>query len=368
MTAQQGFELRPFDPLTASDAELRAMHAFLDAAGRESWPDQPRETFEEYLNNLHNRLPSEEVHEWAVSRAGEDAPVGHASLVIWHGDANQHMANFSVNVLPPFRRRGIASRLLEPVAQAAQGRDRTLLQAGTTSHVQAGDAFLSRIGAKRVAEESISKLELSELNRDLMREWLERASALHDEFELGFWEGAYPEDELEAIAKLREVVSNSMPREEAEGDDDIVTVERVREWEEWLAKSNRQRWTAYVRERSTKRFAGYTEVVWRPSQPDLLHQWDTGVLLEYRNRGIGRWLKAAMIEKVRRERPQVQQVRTGNAASNASMLRINHEMGFKPAERAFTWQVALDKVFDYLAGREAKARRAANAHRLHTPG
>ena len=56
---------------------------------------------------------------------------------------------------------------------------------------------------------------------------------------------------------------------------------------------------------------------YRPSRPEVLGQGDTGVFPEYRNRGLGRWLKAPMIEKVLRHRPQVKRVHTGNTKSNA---------------------------------------------------
>jgi mycothiol synthase len=105
----------------------------------------------------------------------------------------------------------------------------------------------------------------------------------------------------------------------------------------------------YVRYRQTGTIVGYTEVFWNARQPETLQEGDTGVLPAHRHHGLGRWLKkAAMLEKVLRERPQVQRVRTGNANSNAAMLSINRELGFKPYKSWTTWQVALDDVLAYL--------------------
>jgi GNAT superfamily N-acetyltransferase len=74
----------------------------------------------------------------------------------------------------------------------------------------------------------------------------------------------------------------------------------------------------------------------------------TGVFPQYRNKGLGRWLKAAMLDKVIKERPQVKYVRTGNADSNAAMLKINTELGFKPYMATALWQVEMEKVIGYL--------------------
>ena len=114
-----------------------------------------------------------------------------------------------------------------------------------------------------------------------------------------------------------------------------------------FARGN-QRWTYYVVERATGRFAGYSETVWNPNRPELLRQDMTGVFPQYRGKGLGRWLKAAMLDKVLRERPQVKFVRTGNADSNAAMLKINTELGFEPYIAEALWQVELRKVLEYL--------------------
>jgi GNAT superfamily N-acetyltransferase len=91
-----------------------------------------------------------------------------------------------------------------------------------------------------------------------------------------------------------------------------------------------------------------TEVFWSPDQSETLQQGDTGVFPEHHNHGLGRWLKAAMVEKVLRDRPQIKRIRTGNAPSNAPMLRINEQMGFKPSKSVFMGQVEVGKVMEYL--------------------
>jgi GNAT superfamily N-acetyltransferase len=73
---------------------------------------------------------------------------------------------------------------------------------------------------------------------------------------------------------------------------------------------------------------------------------------DYRGRGLGRRMKAEMVTRILRERPEVEVIRTGNANSNVPMLRINNEMGFKPYTEEAIWQVATDAVADYLASAE----------------
>ena len=113
-------------------------------------------------------------------------------------------------------------------------------------------------------------------------------------------------------------------------EDEIWTVDELRDVEATYKAQGLIRWTMYAQEVSSGAYAGYTEVYWNPLQPTLLQQGDTAVLPAYRNLGLGRWLKAAMILRVLAERPEVRFVRTANADANQPMLNINYEMGFRP--------------------------------------
>jgi GNAT superfamily N-acetyltransferase len=85
-------------------------------------------------------------------------------------------------------------------------------------------------------------------------------------------------------------------------------------------------------------FAGYTQIKTQDLQPDLAWQWETGVDPAHRNKGLGRWLKAAMIERIISEYPAVERVDTFNAGSNEPMLNINIAMGFEPIHLSHAWQ------------------------------
>ncbi len=166
-------------------------------------------------------------------------------------------------------------------------------------------------------------------------------------FELGFWDGAYPEEQIQAIADLSDL-TNQQPLGDLDIEDMHMTSEQLRQVEANLLARGSQRWTFYVVDRAANQFAGYTEAIWNSNRPGVLLQGMTGVFPPYRNKGLGRWLKAAMLDKVLRERPQVKYVRTGNADSNAAMLKINTALGFKPYMAEALWQAETQRVLTYL--------------------
>jgi GNAT superfamily N-acetyltransferase len=128
-----------------------------------------------------------------------------------------------------------------------------------------------------------------------------------------------------------------------------VTPAMLRQVEVALATRSAQRWTLAARERSTGRLAGFTEAMWLPSTPHLLYQTNTGVVPEHRGRGLARWLKAELLGQVPPRRPEIRFVRTSNADSNAGMLKVNAELGFRPYESWTVWQVAIERIEAYLS-------------------
>jgi GNAT superfamily N-acetyltransferase len=116
-----------------------------------------------------------------------------------------------------------------------------------------------------------------------------------------------------------------------------------------MAAREREILTYVARHKPSGRFAGYTNVCHKNLQPDLVEQWDTGVDPAHRNLGLGRWVKAAMALRLKETYPDVVRIDTENAGSNAPMLSINIEMGFKPILVQNVWQGDLTTVRESLS-------------------
>jgi len=216
----------------------------------------------------------------------------------------------------------------------------------TTDRVPAGARFMERLEAEAGLAAHARQLAIADLDLELIARW--RAAGPHTDYELVVWEGPYPDADLEAIAALIEVM-NTQPLGGLAIEAQPVTPAMLRGVEVALATRSAQRWTLAARERSTGRLAGFTEAVWTPSAPHVLHQANTGVVPEHRGRGLARWLKAEMLGQVPPRRPEIRFVRTSNADSNAAMLKVNLELGFKPYESWTVWQVALERIEAYLS-------------------
>ena len=345
-----------FNPQNATDADFRALNEHFNRLRAETHPDDPPRSLAHTVKNLRGweKLEDVDVMLWAVwgneDESQDRKVVAHALTDVAHMNENKHLMGASVEVLPEYRRRGLARELLHKVLEVAEAENRTLMIDVTNTRVPAGAAFAERLGAKAGLQAHINQLVLADLEPDLLRRWQENAKTTASEFELGLWTIPYPEEEIEAIAAMYEVM-NTEPRGDLEIEDHTVAPKDLRQDEAYFAARGVERWTLYARHKLSGELAGYTEVFWDPEEPENLRQGDTGVLPKHRGHGLGKWLKAAMLEKVLRERPQVKRVRTGNADANAPMLAINRALGFKPYLSETVWQLGREKLEAYLANK-----------------
>lgn len=168
------YELRPFDPHSASESEFAAVNRFDNRMRAEVWPDDPPLSVDATTWNLRSAPEFMENLRWILWRPHGSEVVGRGFLEFWHTDTNQHAAGCHIGVLADARRQGIGRALLKPIVEEASRR-RRLLFASTVHPVTGGAAFMERIGGRPGMEMRISQLDLAELDHDLMRRWSPRS-------------------------------------------------------------------------------------------------------------------------------------------------------------------------------------------------
>ncbi len=313
----------------------------------EERPNDPATPPEEVMAQLRHLPPFFHLHAWSIEGEGDIS--ANAQLQMADLESNAHMAQLEISVEPHLRRQGLGTKFLRLAAEHAQADGRSLLVASSNDRVPAGASFLERYGFSRGLEQHVNQLDLNDLPRELLTGWLEAGPEQAPEYEIGLWDGPYPESELAGIAKLLEVM-NTAPRGDLEMNDEQVTPELIRQMESLQFAAGNRRLTTYARHKSTGAFAGFTELSWKPQRPGITQQGGTGVFPEHRGHGLGRWLKAANLDRMLRENPEARFVRTGNADSNAPMLNINHLMGFKPYYALTVWQGQVTDILEQLNG------------------
>jgi mycothiol synthase len=342
-------DLKRFDPDTATEFDFQARHKYLNLRRQEHMPDEPPMSLKASVKNAKSRklFEKEKFEVWHLWE--ENDIIAELFIEVGFHDENRHLIQAEIEVLAPYRRRGYAKGLLPKVIEMAEQYERTLVISPTISTVPAGQVFAERLGATKGMETHTNQLILADLNPSLLTSWIEAAQTSAKDFELGLWGDTYPEEEIHEIAKLIEVM-NTQPRDDLEIEDWKVKPEVLRQGEAYNKARGLERWVLYARHKSGE-LAGFTATYWDPENPENLGQGDTGVLPDYRGHGLGKWLKAAMIQKVLLERPIVKRIRTGNADSNAAMLAINHALGFKPYIAGTVWQIEIEKIKAYLRGK-----------------
>lgn len=211
----------------------------------------------------------------------------------------------------------------------------------------ARDEFWTTVGASRRQVDRDSDLYLDDVDPDLMSRWVEARRERASSVELVAWSGLPPDEHLDAFVATRNAM-NDAPRDDIEVSDFVATVDATKaEAQAWMTLGWSLHGLLAIEEDGSA--VGMSNVMVNSHRPDASWQGDTVVLNQHRQRGVGRWLKAAMYFHLRESIPEVTRLRTGNAESNDPMLAINVAMGYRPAHASAGWQADISTLRAGLA-------------------
>lgn len=265
---------------------------------------------------------------------------------------NAHMAWTDLEVLAPHRRRGIGRTLLAKALEVAKERGRALLVGGTDE--VDGRRFIEAIQAEVALRWRESRLYLDRVDWDMVRQWAEDGPERSPETTLHFSSNMPDDAIIEEFCALETEVANQEPRQDLDVGDEVLTPEILRERVSSYTEAGGTL-LRHITQEQDARLSGYTVMGYFPEERTMIHQYGTGVREPYRGRGLGKWLKATMLQRIREEYPQVRFVVTGNATSNAAMLSINQRLGFRPHKEGVEAQIRTEALEAYLEGSAPEA-------------
>ncbi len=336
-------------PLREQPDELLAeLYQARAALHKEATPGDPRRPLDDEIVSLRH-LPAAEDGVRLVARDQAKAIAGLAACTWERLPGWDHVLLAEISVLPGRRREGLGRMLLDRTADVAQRRGLRLVTGRTRENVPSGAAFCRRFGAERAIAMEENRLDLRAIDRDLVTAWRSDGPVRAPGYALLFVDGPTPPELADRAAEVMGVM-NTAPRENLDVGDVPVTADLMGQYEQAAAAAGHGQWAYYAVEEASGRFVGLTSIGIRPATPDRVQVGDTAVDPQHRGRGLGKWLKAAITQRILDELPEVRWVITWNAGSNDAMLAINRQLGFRAAAIVTTWQLPTASLLDRLAG------------------
>ncbi|MCG3220048.1 MAG: GNAT family N-acetyltransferase [Candidatus Heimdallarchaeota archaeon] len=353
--SKEQIKINPFDPLNNSRETWNLYHEYHTTLHNQRFPDIPLTTSDKNVEKslkLFMEHPQIDPVYFSIMDTIAQKQIGDILCSIPSKgsetyEENPNYMEFYINILEGYYRKGIGTSALAKVRDVALEHEKTLL--ATDTHYQTGKAFLQALGAElEIGIEN--RLQLEDVDWSMVEQW-ENEGQEHSPQTSLVQLDSIPEDIIEQFNKVYTEIHNQQPWEDLEEVAIKFSPEffrhRVRVFKETGAL-----WVVFLTMEEDGKISGLTEMIYGPSFRKLITQELTGVKQEYRGRGLGKWLKAAMLLKIKEDFPEVTTIRTENATTNAPMLYINERLGFKFFRESIEAHITLEKLNQYLKSKE----------------
>ena len=293
---------------------------------------------DEFLKMVRFSFPGER-EEGAVALV-DGSPVGLTRVFFPERDNLDKCWN-DLAVDPEHRGRGIGSALLEWTEERARAAGRDMLL--TEVYVPVGDReshadreFALRRGYAVSSVEIVRSLPLP-VPADVLAEHRRRsAEAMGDEFELSVHVDGVPEHLRQGVCDASNRLILDAPTGDVEFEPESMTVDDYQTMLEHQRDMGRRMVTAVAVHRATGVVAAYTDLSVPAGDPDVVFQWGTLVLPEFRGHRLGMAVKVANLDELARIAPDRRSVQTMNDEQNPWMVQINKDLGFEIIEEALS--------------------------------
>jgi predicted GNAT family acetyltransferase len=249
-------------------------------------------------------------------------------------ERNVDLAWISLFVPEQGRRQGADVELLEQARRIAAADGRTRISAQLSAAI-GPEVLAEQLGGRNVATVLTATLDLGAIDHRQYAAWA-APSAQNSDYEFVRWSGECPGELADSYCAAQDAM-HDQPAGEYAYEFARTEVEQMRADEERLTRHGTEHHVVAAVD-GAGQVAGFAEFVRYPDEPEAVDIWSTGVAREHRGHGLGLRLKAASSLWMLELDPAARLVSTANHEGNGAMLRINRTLGYRGAERWWTYE------------------------------
>ena len=342
---------KSFKPSVCSREEWALFHEFRKIRHEQVNPDDPytEDSMIEKSLLAQEQHPEFELELTTLFDSSTNKQVGQMMCGVFREtsasyEGNRHIMQFDTILLSEYRRKGIGTNMLKRILAFVQERDKLVLI--TSSEEEDGKAFLNAIGAQIAQTGAENRLKLDDVDWEMVNEWMIQGPKRSPGTDMKLF-FSIPDDIIDEYAKVFTETMNQQPLGDLDINDIIFTPELIREDEKRQTSLGRTKLT-YLTIEDDGKISGLTEMLCRSDRKTMVTQLLTGVKQEYRGRGLGKWMKAAMLLKTKEDYPEAKIITTDNATENKPMISINDRLGFKLHKESISAQIKREDLEKYL--------------------
>jgi mycothiol synthase len=251
-----------------------------------------------------------------------------------------HPDKYSLEIMvePPARRRGHGGALYDHLLTMLAGRGAIAVRAWAKESETDSHRFLTNRGFREARREWQSRLDVNGFDPAPFAGAAERVANQGIEFTTLAAEQATNDNALADAYELDQIICRDVPDIEPYTEVSFDTFRKN------VIDAPYSLPEAFLIAKHDGRFVGLARMFSSEEEPGILYQGLTGVIPEYRGKGIAMALKLATVECARRL--GMHEIRTWNDTMNRPMLRINEAMGFQkqPAEIVYLKDLSVSAV------------------------
>lgn len=211
-----------------------------------------------------------------------------------------------------------------------------------SAYMESGDRFVQHLGGIQTCKFSGMRLELKNVDWKMVDQWLEIPSKNDTGWSVET-HTKVTDQFITDVLDLSFAIHNDLININ-HNDTKILMEAEEKGWRDsgkYLEKFMKHYYCLLVKDSDGKTI-GYTEAGIGHEDNTKLSQYVTGVAKEHRGKGVGKYLKALMLDLVRTKHPEVTYITTGNNDMNAPMLDINTKLGFVKTDSETGYKLSID--------------------------